>query len=200
MTLLWLTTFTVPIKMSQSSTVQSFQFLTLGSWKWHQSQWNADCPISTQVIFVRWFSRCQQWQCTRTSTRLLFVHDNWVDFSRLLCKIQRFEGLEFGPIKFKVFKIFKAPYGLWHLISHAAIWRQTVPSMFSNLAWDWDSRCATSFSSGSDSSSSTCEHSFSVPRSSSRDKVLQHKMYVVHRNDENICSAPFQYAKKLILE
>ena len=31
------------------------------------------------------------------------------DFSRLLCKIQSFQGLEFGPIKFKAYQDFQGP-------------------------------------------------------------------------------------------
>ena len=46
---------------------------------------------------------------------LLFVttiksKQNFIDyFSRLFCKIQGFQGLEFGPIKFKAFQDFQGP-------------------------------------------------------------------------------------------
>ena len=44
--------------------------------------------------------------------------------SRLLCKIQGFQGLEFGPITFKVSQVFQGP--VWTLHS-AAIKRACVP-------------------------------------------------------------------------
>ena len=79
-----------------------------------------------QVIFVyRLFLFWLLFVTTIESKQYFIDHNQIQDVSRLLCKIQGFKGLEFGPIKFKVFQDFQGPVrtltilhqDLWHTSS-----------------------------------------------------------------------------------
>ena len=74
-------------------------------------------PIAqcARVIFVdRLFLFWLLFVITIESKQYFIDHNYIQDFSRLLCKIQGLQGLEFGPMKFKAFQDFQGPVRTLH--------------------------------------------------------------------------------------
>ena len=68
------------------------------------------CTMCTRFIFVHRLFLFWLLFVTTIESKHYFIDHNYIqDFSRLLCKIQGFQGLEFGPIKFKAFQDFQGP-------------------------------------------------------------------------------------------
>ena len=79
------------------------------------------------------FSGCySSQQLTQNNILLPLTTLKIQDFSRLLCKIQGFQGLEFGPIKFKAFQDFQGP--VQTLISNTRM--IFTGSLFGLTVWD----------------------------------------------------------------